>query len=111
MSWARVAKIDGDPRRWLARFEQRQPLVLMRLTMLSLVFGDSPADRPRSRQLGAHWRQRAWVVGVLGGSLCACGGDGNGDTNVALADSGKLTALTNRNLDIPTTVAVRGDVA
>jgi DNA-binding beta-propeller fold protein YncE len=79
--------------------------------MLSLVFGDSPAARPRSRQLGAHWRQRAWVLGVLGGSLCACGGDGNGDANVALADSGKLTALTNRNLDIPTTVAVRGDVA
>jgi len=52
----------------------------------------------------------AWVLGVLGGNLCACGGDGNGE-NVVLADSGSLIAVTNRNLDIPTTVAVRGDVA
>jgi hypothetical protein len=48
-------------------------------------------------------------VGLLAGAL-ACGGDDGAET-VTLADSGSLAALTNSNLDIPTAVAVRDNVA
>lgn len=81
--------------------------------MSSLVLGES---RPASAA------QRAtWALGLLGkllaGSLLAgaglaCGGDDDGDDGGAgvLADSGTFSAVTN-TLAIPTTVAVRDNIA
>jgi hypothetical protein len=51
----------------------------------------------------------ACALGILA-SAVACGGD-DGAGTVSLADSGSLAALTNNNLDIPTTVAVRDNIA
>jgi hypothetical protein len=51
----------------------------------------------------------AWALGLLA-SAVACGGD-DGAATVSLADSGSLAALTNNNLDIPTTVTVRDNIA
>jgi hypothetical protein len=54
---------------------------------------------------------RVLCGGVFSAALFACGGDDGDTETVTLADSGSLTALTSRTLDIPTTVAVRTDVA
>jgi hypothetical protein len=87
--------------------------------MLSLVFGDSHAGRFTSQGKGAPRSRMARALGLLGcvctgsvfaGGALGCGGDDDTET-VVLADSGSLTALTSRTLDVPTTVAVRGDVA
>ncbi|MEO8178531.1 MAG: hypothetical protein ABI895_06835 [Deltaproteobacteria bacterium] len=56
-------------------------------------------------------RSRVLCSGVFCAGLFACGGDDGDTETVTLADSGSLTALTSRTLDIPTTVAVRSDVA
>jgi len=87
--------------------------------MLSLVFGDSHAGRATSGRAVVQGMRATWMFGVLGvlggsalgGTLLGCGSDDNGAQTVVLADSGSLIALTSRNLDIPTTVAVREDVA
>ena len=76
--------------------------------MLSLVLGDSQAGRCTARPPGAHWKRAAWGLSLLG-SVFGCGDDGT--KTVALADSGSLSILANNNLDIPTTVAVRDNVA
>lgn len=74
--------------------------------MRSLGFEDSPAG-VRTAQLEGF--RLALALGLLAGAL-ACGGDDDAST-VSLADSGSLAALTNNNLDIPTAVAVRDNVA
>lgn len=92
--------------------------------MLSLVFGDSHVGRALPGRAGARGRRAAWQLGllgalgsgvlggaVIGGTLLGCGSNGGDAETVVLADTGNLTALTSRNLDIPTAVAVRGNVA
>jgi hypothetical protein len=77
--------------------------------MLSVVFGDSLAARFPAQPHGARLQRAVWALSLLG-SVYGCGGGGGADT-VALADSGSLSVLANNNLDIPTTVAVRDNVA
>lgn len=76
--------------------------------MRSLGFEDSHARVCTVQPAGIHKRM-AWALGLLA-SAVACGG-GDGADTIVLADSGNLQALTNNNLDIPTTVAVRDNIA
>ncbi len=74
--------------------------------MRSLGFEDSHAG-VRTVQPGGL--RLTLALGLLAGAL-ACGGD-DGAATVSLADSGSLAALTSSNLDIPTAVTVRDNVA
>jgi len=75
--------------------------------MRSLGFDDSHAGVCTVQPVGSR-QGLVWALSLLAGAV-ACGG-GGADT-VSLADSGSLSALANNNLDIPTAVAVRDNVA
>jgi hypothetical protein len=76
--------------------------------MRSLGFEDTHAGVCR---VGPAWTRGrlALALGLLAGAL-ACGGDDD-DGALTLADAGTLAPLTNDQLDIPTAVAVRDNVA
>jgi sugar lactone lactonase YvrE len=78
--------------------------------MRSLGFEDSHAGVCTVPPEGFRGRL-AWALGLLAAAIACGGGGDDGAETVSLADSGTLAALTSSNLDIPTAVAVRDNVA